>query len=272
MKESLLLINDVTGYGRVSTFSMLPILTKYGLHPYVLPTALVSNTLDYGSAEILDTSEFMENSIKKWDELGFKFSCIATGFITNSKQVDIISDLIDKQDEPLIFVDPIMADDGKLYPGMYEGAVECNRKLASRADVMLPNLTEAKLLTGLYEDKDELTLEEYKNLVIGLLKLGPANLVIKGCKDESGNDFNLVYDAHYQSMMQVPYERIDASFIGTGDIFSAVLISEYLKGNSLPSSVNEAAKFVRAVIEDNINAEDHFDIHFEHLLDNLNRR
>ena len=55
---------------------MLPVLAHYGLHPYVLPTALVSNTLDYGTSEILDTSDFMKRTIMKWDELGFKFNCI----------------------------------------------------------------------------------------------------------------------------------------------------------------------------------------------------
>lgn len=63
---------------------MLPILSKMGYSLYNLPTALVSNTLDYGKFEILDTTSYMENTIKVWNELGFQFDCISTGFILSS--------------------------------------------------------------------------------------------------------------------------------------------------------------------------------------------
>ena len=67
-KNSLLIVNDVTGYGRVSTFAMLPIFAQYGIHAYVLPTALVSNTMDYGNAEIMDTTDFMKKTISSWNK------------------------------------------------------------------------------------------------------------------------------------------------------------------------------------------------------------
>ncbi|MDD5823703.1 MAG: PfkB family carbohydrate kinase [Firmicutes bacterium] len=271
MRDSLLLVNDVTGYGRVSTFAMLPILTQYGLHPYILPTALVSNTLDYGTSETLDTTDFMQSAIAKWDELGFSFDCISTGFITNDRQVPIILDLIHKQDKPFVFVDPIMADDGKLYPDMYPGAIECNRQLASVANIIMPNITEAKILTGLFEDKDILSDDECQELIDALRAFGPEKLVIKGCEDHDGNTFNLIYDADNGGMIKLPYQRINTSFIGTGDLFSAVLIAEYMSGSSLTQSVQAAADFIRAVILDNMDAEDHFDIHFEKTLSELRK-
>lgn len=270
-KDSILLINDVTGYGRVSTFAMLPVMAHYGLHPYVLPTALVSNTLDYGLSETLDTTDFMDKAIAKWKQLDFHFNCISTGFITNERQVPIILDLIDSQDRPFVFVDPIMADDGKLYPDMYEGAVECNRKLASVADVITPNLTEAKLLTNLYIGKDTLTSDEYCELLEAVKALGPKTVIIKGCTDEDGNSFNLVYDSSRNITAKLHYERIDASFIGTGDIFSAVLISEMICGSSIEEAVETAAQFIRRIILDNLDAKDHFDIHFEKSLSMLTR-
>lgn len=269
MTNQVLLVNDVTGYGRVSTFAMLPIMTKYELHPYILPTALVSNTLDYGLSETLDTTEFMSKAINKWDELGFKFNYISTGFICNEKQVEIITDLIDRQDSPFVFVDPIMADSGELYPDMYEGAIECNRKLASRADVLIPNFTEATFLADIYKGREFLYDEEFEALAEAILKLGPSKAVIKGCVDAEGRSFNLVCDSSTKELVRVPFERIDVSYIGTGDMFSAVLISEYIAGSSLIDSVRTAAEFIRMVIMDNLNAEDPFDLKFESTLSKL---
>ncbi len=271
MNKSILLVNDVTGYGRVSTFAMLPVMTRYGLHPYILPTALVSNTLDYGISETLDTTEFMRNAIDKWRKLGFNFDYISTGFICNEEQVSIIYDLIDSQDSPFVFVDPIMADGGELYPGMYPGAIECNRRLASKADILLPNFTEAKLLSEMFVGRDWLCEAEYYELSKTLLKLGSRKLVIKGCKDESGSSFNLVADKDSPSLLKLPFERIDADFIGTGDIFSSVLISEYMTGATLEEAVNKAASFIRLVINDNIDGEDPFDLKFERTLRMLDK-
>ncbi len=268
-KDSILIINDITGYGRVSTFAMLPVMSHYGLHPYILPTALVSNTLDYGTSEMLDTTDFMLSTTKKWDELGFSFNYIASGFITNERQVPIILDLIAKQPEPFVFVDPIMADDGKLYPDMYPGAVECNRRLASYADIIIPNLTEAELLTGLFEGKPRLTCEEYTKLVDALHSLGPDRVIIKGCSYDDDSYFNIVSEKSDGNYTKIPFEKIDMNFIGTGDIFSAVLISEYMSNHNLIEAVRKAADFVRLVILDNLSSDDQYDIHFEQTLSKL---
>ena len=269
--ESLLLVNDVCGYGRVSTFAMLPVLAHYGLHPYVLPTALVSNTLDYGTSEILDTSDFMKRTIRKWDELGFKFNCISTGFINSGEQASIIIDLIEAQDSPLVFVDPIMADDGRLYPDMYKGAIESNRKLASKATVIMPNFTEALMISGLFFDgRTFLTKDEYKLVIDKICELGPKNIVIKSCIDNDAISFNLVYDTRTNSITKLEYEYIPTPFIGTGDIFASVLISEYLCGKSLIEAVRISSNFVCDVIKANNTNEDRFDIRHEKCLHLLN--
>lgn len=259
--KKVLIANDVTGYGRASTFAMLPIMASYEIHPYVLPTSLVSNTMDYGSCEILDTSDFMRKSIEKWKEFNFKFDIISTGFINSGEQVEIISSLISEQNPSFVMVDPIMADDGILYPGMYEGAIECNKKLIALSNLCIPNLTEAELLTNLYIGKDSLNDKEYENIVQKLKEIGASNIVITNCKDDSGKTFNLVFDSNV--ITKAYYENIDMKFIGTGDVFSATLLSEIIYGNSLQDSVNRASEFVRNVILDNKENNDQNDLIIE---------
>ncbi len=48
----------------------------------------------------------------------------------------------------LRIVDPAMADGGKLYPAFDMDFVEVMKSLVAVADVTLPNITEASLLTG----------------------------------------------------------------------------------------------------------------------------
>ena len=267
MEKSILLINDVTGYGRVSTFAMLPVMAKYGLHPYVLPTALVSNTLDYGISETLDTTEFMDSTVKNWNELSFHFDNIATGFIANKKQVDIIDSIIASNSDAFVFVDPIMADSGELYPDMYPGAIESNRKLASKADVLMPNITEACLLTDLFVGNKLLDESQQEEVLHALIDLGPKNVVLKGCSNDKGQHYNIVCENG--RVDKVYFDRLPVSFIGTGDIFAGVLISEYLCGINLESAVQKASDFICEVIKENINAKEPFDIKFENTLNKL---
>ena len=75
--KQVLLINDVVGYGKVGMGAMLPILSYLGIPTYSLPTALVSNTLDYGKFNIQDTTEYIRGTLPVWKELGFGFDAVA---------------------------------------------------------------------------------------------------------------------------------------------------------------------------------------------------
>ena len=120
--KNVLIINDMPGYGKVALAAMLPVLSNLGHSVYNLPTALVSNTLDYGKFTILDTTDYMVKAIEVWKQLGFQFDCITTGFLASAAQVGIIRDFIasQKKEGLLVMTDPIMADEGKLYNGVTE--------------------------------------------------------------------------------------------------------------------------------------------------------
>ena len=178
--KNVLIINDMPGYGKVALAAMLPVLSTLGHSVYNLPTALVSNTLDYGKFTILDTTDYMTKAIAVWKELGFRFDCITTGFLASAAQVGIIRDFIasQKKEGLLVMTDPIMADEGKLYNGVTEETVENMRRLIGVADVIVPNLTEAEFLTGLYEGQESLTQAQVRQVVDALRAFGPRSVVI----------------------------------------------------------------------------------------------
>lgn len=249
--KNILIINDMPGYGKVALAAMLPILSNMGHSIYNLPTALVSNTLDYGTFSILDTTDYMVSAIEAWKKLGFQFDCITTGFLASAAQVGIIRDFIasQKKEGLLVMTDPIMGDEGKLYNGVSEETVENMRQLIGVADVIVPNLTEATFLTGLYEGKETLNKMEARQVLDKLLAFGPRSAVItSGVEEETGNHVVWGYDGEKKEYFTIPFRYIRVHFPGTGDMFSAVLVGELLKGKALAPSVKRAMDVLEKLI------------------------
>ncbi|MDY3905466.1 MAG: pyridoxamine kinase [Lawsonibacter sp.] len=249
--KNILIINDMPGYGKVALAAMLPILSNLGHSVYNLPTALVSNTLDYGKFTILDTTDYMVQAIDVWKQLGFQFDCITTGFLASAAQVGIIRDFIasQKKEGLLVMTDPIMGDDGKLYNGVTQETVENMRRLIGVADVIVPNLTEAQFLTGLYQGRESLSREEARRVVDGLLAFGPRSVVItSGVSRESGEHVVWGYEGKTGEYFTIPFRFIRVHFPGTGDMFSAVLVGELLKGQPLRPAVKRAMDVLERLI------------------------
>jgi len=249
--KNILIINDMPGYGKVALAAMLPILSNMGHSVYNLPTALVSNTLDYGIFTILDTTDYMTEAIAAWKKLGFQFDCITTGFLASAAQVGIIRDFIagQRKEGLLVMTDPIMGDDGKLYNGVTEETVENMRRLIGVADVIVPNLTEAEFLTGLHEGAEALAEDEARETVDALLKFGPRSVVItSGVAKETGEHMVWGYDHTKGEYFTIPYRFIKTHFPGTGDMFSAVLTGELLAKKPFQGAVKRAMDVVEKLI------------------------
>lgn len=258
MDHQVLLINDMAGYGKVALAAMIPVMSHMGVIVYNLPTALVSNTLDYGKFEILDTTEYMRNTLKVWDQLGFTFGAVSTGFIVNEAQAGLVADycLEQARDGVLIFCDPIMGDDGKLYNGMSEQTVENMRRLVSCADYAVPNYTEAVFLAGdvYLESPGE---EDIRRLIDKLRKLGAKSVAITSVQVDGVNQVSC-YDANTDRYFSLPFEYLPVRFPGTGDIFSAVMLGQILNSGDMERSVKKAMDVVRRMIELNLGNEDKY--------------
>ena len=249
--KNILIIGDMPGYGKMGLAGMLPILSNMGHSVYNLPTALVSNNFDYGKFSVLDTTAYMEETIRVWQTLGFQFDCITTGFLASAAQVDLLRAFIDLQrkEDFLVVTDPIMGDGGKLYNGSTRETVENMSRFAGVADVVVPNLTEAEFLTGVYEGQETLTAGEARQVLDGLLSLGPKSAVItSGRETETGRHVVWGFDGKTGEYFTVPYRFIKAHFPGTGDIFTSLLTGQLLGGRSLPQAVQKAVDLLERLI------------------------
>jgi pyridoxine kinase len=250
--SSILLIGDIVGYGNLGMSVMVPILSHLKYEIFRLPSSLVSNNFGYGRFAVLDTTEYMRESIEVWEEQGFEVDAVCTGYLVSEEQTRLVTDYCKrlKARGTFIFVDPIMADDGKLYNGVTDQNVEFMRSVCSVADVIVPNVTEAKFLAGKYLDKDSLTYEEAEDLILTLHKMGDNSVIISSMLMED-QTCTMLYDKSIGKIKVLPYQQVEAQFSGTGDVFSAMTIGHYLKGNTLEESVQTAMDFVAHVISAN---------------------
>ena len=252
----VLLINDIAGYGKVALSAMLPILSYKGFNLYNLPTAIVSNTLNYEKFRIEDTTEYLEETLKIWKDLNFSFDVISTGFIFTKKQMEIISKFCEEQSKKgvLIFNDPIMADNGELYSGISPDTVDYMKNIISVSDVTMPNYTESCLLTKT-KYKEGISTEEINTIINKIREIGVKSVIVTSIPSVE-TKMVAGFDSKINEYFYLPYEEIPTYFPGTGDIFSSVIISETLEGKSLKVATEKAMKIVKEIVFENKDQED----------------
>lgn len=248
MEKRVLLINDMCGYGKVALAAMIPIVTHAGHVTYNMPTCVVSNNLELGKFAILDTTDHIRKTIKVYEELAFEFDAISTGFIVSEEQAKVISEYCQKKSAKgtRIFVDPIMGDEGRLYNGVGEVNVNSMKELVRIADVIVPNYTEATYLTNI-PYKESTCLEEAFSVVDALRKMGTKSVIITSAVIDGKTEV-IGYDNVADDYFRLPYDVVPVRIPGTGDIFSAVLLSDVLNGKSLKEATQRAMDIVRELV------------------------
>ena len=235
-------IHDISGFGKCSLTVALPILSAAGIETACMPTAVLStHTGDFEGFTYRDLTPDLPAFGNHWASLGMRFNAIYTGFLGSPAQASLISDLIDRfQDgKTLVCVDPAMADGGKLYKVFDDEMILAMRSLAAKADVLMPNMTEAAFLLSepyLEGPYDAATVE---SMVKGLADLGPKQVVLTGVYHNESDLGCACYDADTGEIRDVLGKYIPKRFHGTGDVFASFLIAALLNGYAL----NDAARF-----------------------------
>ena len=245
-------IHDLSGFGRNSLSVVIPILSTMGAQVVSLPTALLStHTGGFDGYAFEDLTGFMKKTIDHWAKLEIAFHCIYSGFLGSPAQAGLVSAFIEgqKPNAPLVVVDPVMADDGRLYDTMDMDMVHEMKRLVRQASIITPNLTEASLLLGeLY--RPDIEEEALKEWLIRLAGLGPDTVVVTSAPlTRHGKNTSVVaYDKRSGHFWRVPCVYIPAAYPGTGDVFTSVLTGSLLQGDSLPMALDRGVQFVTQAI------------------------
>lgn len=244
-QKKIAVINDFCGFGRCSIAVSLPVISAMKIQCCALPTSVFSNHTGYDSYYYTDCTAYMDRYIDEWEKLGLRFDGILTGFLGSPEQIDIVSRFMRrfKTDKNVTVIDPVMGDDGKLYPTYSPLLAEKMSELVKYADILTPNLTEACILTKTGYDRDmddEALLEICKKLE----KLGPKKIVISGL--ERGEDLaNFIYEADSAEGARVLTEhKAGPCRAGTGDVFSSIIAADAVLGRDMATSVEHASSFI----------------------------
>lgn len=219
-----------------------------GIQVCPFPTAILSNhTGGFEDFSFVDLTDSMENYMNHWKKINIEFDCIYSGFLGSTKQVDIILDFIKsfKNESNLMVVDPVMGDNGKLYPTINKDMIEKMKNLIKKADIITPNITEATYLLG-KDYNNTIEENEVKKMLVGLSNLGPKIVVITSVFDNyiSDNINVFAYDKESNKFWKVNCKYIPAEYPGTGDAFTSVLIGSLLNGDSLPIALDRSVQFI----------------------------
>lgn len=269
----ILTIQDISCVGQCSLTVALPIISACGVEASVLPTAVLStHTGGFTGFTFRDLTDDIPAIKKHWQKENITFDAIYTGYLGSAKQVEYVLDILNTMgnEKSVNIIDPAMADGGKLYTGFDMDFVEAMKKLIPAADYLLPNITEACLLTGLeYNPEPD---EEFLKLVLRKLHdMGAKTVIITGESFTEGKTGAVIYDGNEYSSYE--HVKLSKSCHGTGDIYASAFTGALMNGKTALESAKVAADFVVECIKCTMKDEDHvYGARFEpvlHLLHGL---
>ncbi len=266
MGKKILTIQDISCYGQCSITVALPVLSAYGLETAILPSAILStHTAGFKNFTVCDLSKELPKIINHWQNEGIKFDALYSGYLGETTHFAIVKEikntLLDNG-APFI-LDPVMGDNGKLYPAFDNNYVDGMRDLLTISDIIIPNITEACFLSGV-DYRQKYDKEYIMSIIRKLREITDATIVLTGVSYRNDKIGVVVFDKDYE---YYEHDRINTSYHGTGDIYSSSFIGNYLNGKSLFESAKLASDFVVRCINNTIGDASHpYGVKFEPLL------
>ncbi len=268
--KKILTIQDISCVGQCSLTVALPILSACGVETCILPSAVLStHTGGFTGYTFRDLTDDIPKIRQHWEKEGIRFEAIYTGYLGSAKQIAYVEDIMTSlgTDHCVSIVDPAMADNGKLYPGFDAEFVEHMKSLAFRADYILPNITEACLLTG--TDYTSEYDERFIDLLLQkLVDSGAKNVVLTGVGYSPERTGVVVYENGRKQYYE--HKKIAKGCHGTGDVFASAFTGALVTGKEAMEAATIAADYTVLCIENTQNDPAHwYGVKFEPVLPEL---
>lgn len=266
--KKILTIQDISCVGQCSLTVALPILSAAGHETCILPSAVLStHTAGFSNYTFRDLTDDIPAIKDHWLNEKIKFEAFYTGYLGSTKQIAFVKDILFgnlRNANTKTIVDPAMADNGKLYPGFDDEFVEAMKSLAFSADMILPNITEACMLTG-YEYRETYDKGYIDGLLAKLAESGAKCVILTGVGFAPDRTGVMVFENGEQQYYE--HERIAKGCHGTGDVYAASFVGALMHDKSKFESAKIAADFTLATIKNTIGDPSHwYGVKFEPVL------
>lgn len=239
-------IHDISGAGKCSLTVALPVLSACGVETSVLPTAVLStHTGGFENYVYIDLTDKLLEMAEHWKSVGCTFDALYTGFLGSDEQIEMIDKIFElfKTEDNLIIMDPVMGDNGKLYPTYTDKMADGIAVLCCKADIVAPNMTEVSRILGIPYKEGPYTKDYVSGILKELCRLGPKKAVLTGIWLEEGKLGSACRDNALDREEFFMNEKIDGYFHGTGDLFASVLTGAVLNGLDIFESAKIATDF-----------------------------
>ncbi|MEA5018670.1 MAG: pyridoxamine kinase [Erysipelotrichaceae bacterium] len=268
-QKRIVAIHDISCFGRCSLTVALPIISAAGIEVSVIPTAVLStHTGGFTGFTFRDLTDDIINIVDHWQTYDLKFDGIYTGYLGSFAQIELMKQLFDrlKSEKTLIFVDPVMADNGKLYPLFPSDFPKGMKELCSKADMIVPNITEACFMLDEPFHEGPYTKDYIETLMKKLShEIGPKKVVLTGVYFDDVQLGAAVYDADSDLIEYAMADRIEGYYHGTGDVFASAVMASVLADKTLKEAITIAVDFTVKSIQRTKDAQTdiRFGVNFE---------
>ena len=257
--KRIITVQDISCVGKCSLTVALPVISAMGVETCVLPTAVLSTHTAFKGFTFRDLTADISNITAHWKQEKIGFDAIYTGYLGSFEQIELMHSLIADfgGGGTRVIVDPCMGDNGSLYSGFTPDFAKAMAGLCAKAEVIVPNLTEASFLLGIPYVASGYTKEYIEDLVRKLAGLGASRVVLKGVSFDDKKIGIVSYDSQNQKINWYFHERMPQNFHGTGDIFASVLTGALVRGFELQNACRLAADFVVEAIRATLSHKDY---------------
>ena len=242
--KRIMTVQDISCVGKCSLTVALPIISAAGVEAGVLPTAVLSTHTAFPKFTFCDLTDEIQPISDTLNELAIDFDAIYTGYLGSHKQLSLVGDFIDrfKKEDTFVLIDPVMADHGVLYKGFTEDFARNMATLAGKADLVVPNITEAAFMLGVpyTPDYDE---DYIKWLLRELTGLGCPRAALTGISFEEDKIGVYYYDSTTDEYFSYFNEKLPVAYHGTGDVYASAALGAIMSGMSIPDALSVAVDF-----------------------------
>jgi len=247
--KRIVTVQDISCVGKCSLTVALPIISAMGVETAIIPTAVLSTHTMFQNFTCKDLTDQIEPITAHWKKENFEFDAIYTGYLGSFEQIDIVTKMFEdfKTESNVTIVDPAMADNGKLYPAFDEAFAKKMATLCAKADIILPNITEASFMTGM-EYKTEYDEAYVKEMLKALTGLGTKIAVLTGVGFEEDKTGAMGYDSVNDEFWYFEQKKLPCSYHGTGDIFASAFTGALMNGFDWKGAAEIASEYVAECI------------------------
>lgn len=269
--KRLLTVQDISCVGQCSLTVALPVISACGIETSILPSAVLStHTGGFQGFTFRDLTDDIPSIVSHWEKEGISFDAVYTGYLGSKRQIALVGDLFERvvKQGGLKIVDPAMADHGKLYTGFDASFAATMAELCAKADIVLPNITEAAMMTGMPYMAEGYDERYIRALMDGMLALGAATVVLTGVCYNKEQIGVAVLEKGEEQISYYFHERLPRNSHGTGDVFASSFTGALVRGRAPLDAARIAADFTVAAMRET--EESHwYGVRFEKVLPQL---